>query len=275
MRRRQRVTGAVTAALALAAGVWASGIAPAQAAARDGNCESGEFCYYYDTGGAGSASDFTASLANYGTAQPSCYEFRGTGNGQGLCIKNRAASAWNRSGQTVRVYYNSNFAGASQDIAPGARTDLIATLRKENASHAFIGAPAQPPVVPPQQAPWPTPAPPPRECIPDAQNTAGARAGFDVFIASARCTGGVPQATLSMTIATWSKASGWTTRVKPTVSYTSPTTIRYPQSYLVDPAQAADGWALARVCWEAGLTTVCRDDYAYLRGGHSQPPVLR
>ena len=152
---------------------------------------------------------------------------------------------------------------------------LIATLRKENASHAFIGAPAQSPVVPPQQAPWPTPAPPPRECIPDAQNTAGARAGFDVFIASARCTGGVPQATLSMTIATWSKASGWTTRVKPTVSYTSPTTIRYPQSYLVDPAQAADGWALARVCSEAGLTTVCRDDYAYLRGGHSQPPVLR
>ena len=68
---------------------------------------------------AGSVSDFTGSVADYGTKQPSCYDFKGAGNGKGMCVKNDAASVWNRSSKTVRVYFNSNFAGSDQDFAAG------------------------------------------------------------------------------------------------------------------------------------------------------------
>jgi surface antigen len=114
--------------------------APAQAAARDGICDTGEFCYYYNSGQAGSVSDHTGSLADYGTTQPDCYEFKGAGAGQGLCIKNNAASVWNRTSITVRVYYNSDYDAsyAHQDLTPGAKADLNATLKNNNASHQLI-----------------------------------------------------------------------------------------------------------------------------------------
>ncbi|GAA2738288.1 SpoIID/LytB domain-containing protein [Actinocorallia aurantiaca] len=113
---------------------------PASAAARDGICDSGEFCYYYNSDHAGSLSDFTGSLDDYGTTQPSCYDFKGAGAGKGLCIKNEAASAWNRSTKTVRVYYNSGYAGSYQDFAPGAKTNLNTTLKNQNASHEFLAS---------------------------------------------------------------------------------------------------------------------------------------
>ncbi|MFC5926494.1 peptidase inhibitor family I36 protein [Micromonospora vulcania] len=113
----------------------------ASAAARDGACDSGEFCYYYNSNQAGSISDFTDSLDDYGTTQPSCYEFKGAGAGKGLCVKNNAASVWNRTGKTVRVYFNSNFAGASQDFAAGAKGNLNATLKNNNASHELLSGP--------------------------------------------------------------------------------------------------------------------------------------
>jgi hypothetical protein len=113
-------------------------VAPAQAASRDGSCTTGEFCYYYNSDEQGSVSDFTGSVDDYGATQPSCYEFKGRGAGRGLCVKNHAASVWNRTGKTVRVYYNSNFAGAYQDIRPGARANLRAALKNENASHQFL-----------------------------------------------------------------------------------------------------------------------------------------
>jgi len=117
----------------------------AQAAtARNGVCEVGEFCYYYNSNQAGSVSDFTASVANYATTQPSCYDFKGAGAGKGLCIKNQAASVWNRSSQTVRVYYNTNYAGAYQEIAPNTAVNLNATLKNQNASHQFISTPVVP-----------------------------------------------------------------------------------------------------------------------------------
>ncbi len=110
---------------------------PAQAAGRDGVCDAGEFCYYYNSGEAGSVSDFTSSLGDYGTTTPSCYVFKGPGAGQGRCIKNDAASVWNRSSVPVTVYYNSNYGGTSQTIAPGAKTNLITALKNNNASHRF------------------------------------------------------------------------------------------------------------------------------------------
>jgi surface antigen len=131
IRKSLAVAGA---ALAAATSVL-TGASPASAASRDGVCDSGEFCYYYNSDEAGSVSDFTASVQDYGATQPSCYDFKGAGNGKGECVKNDAASVWNRTGKTVRVYFNSDFAGASQDFAAGAKGNLDAKLKNNNASH--------------------------------------------------------------------------------------------------------------------------------------------
>ena len=133
MTATKRVLGTIGVAGVVASGLLAQG-APAQAAGRDGVCDSGEFCYYYNSDQAGSVSDFTGSLGDYGTTQPSCYDFKGAGAGKGQCIKNEAASAWNRTSKTVRVYYNSNYGGTYLDIKSGAKVNLGA-LKNQNASH--------------------------------------------------------------------------------------------------------------------------------------------
>ncbi|MGN6415203.1 peptidase inhibitor family I36 protein, partial [Flexivirga sp.] len=109
------------------------------ATARNGVCESGEFCLYYNSNEAGSVSDFNTSISDYGATQPGCYEFKGAGAGQGLCVKNQAASVWNRTGKTVYVYYNSGYAGAKQSFGAGVKGNLNATLKNNNAAH-HIGA---------------------------------------------------------------------------------------------------------------------------------------
>ncbi|GAA1870694.1 peptidase inhibitor family I36 protein [Myceligenerans crystallogenes] len=113
--------------------------APAQAAARDGVCETGEFCYYFNSDHAGSVSDHPATdLGDYGTDPATCYVFRTAGRaGYGECIKNNAASVWNRTGKPVRVHYNSSFGGTYQEIAAGGQVNLNATLKNNNASHRF------------------------------------------------------------------------------------------------------------------------------------------
>jgi cell wall-associated NlpC family hydrolase len=138
MRGTRIVPLALISQVALILGLGAAVAEPAVAAARDGHCESGEFCYYYNSNNQGSISDFTESAGNYGTSQPSCYEFKGAGNGQGQCIKNEAASVWNRSSKTVRVYLNSYYEGSYQDIAPGYEGQLNSTLYNNNASHRFL-----------------------------------------------------------------------------------------------------------------------------------------
>ncbi|GAB2824858.1 hypothetical protein GCM10022221_23600 [Actinocorallia aurea] len=139
MKTPRKLLSTVTALFAVGLGVVVTAT-PALADARNGVCEDGEFCYYYNSDNAGSVSDFTSSLGNYGTTQPDCYEFKGAGAGQGQCIKNDAASVWNRSDQTVTVYFNSNYAGSSQSFAPGAKGNLNATLKNNNASHQFGAA---------------------------------------------------------------------------------------------------------------------------------------
>ena len=139
LTRPSKARRAATAlAVAGASLVGAIAVAPsATAAGRNGICETGEFCYYYNSDNAGSVSDFTTSLGNYGATQPDCYDFKGVGSGQGLCIKNDAASVWNRSSVPVTVYYNSYYGGASQTIPAGTQVNLNATLKNNNASHRF------------------------------------------------------------------------------------------------------------------------------------------
>ncbi|MEU8381782.1 SpoIID/LytB domain-containing protein [Streptosporangium sp. NPDC048865] len=140
MRTLDRILTMAVAATALGGAVLVT--APsASAAGRNGACESGEFCYYFNSNNQGSVSDFTGSVGDYGTTQPSCFDYKGSGNGKGKCIKNAAASAWNRSGKTVRVYYNSNYGSSTyQDFKPGARGNLIPALKNQNASHRFLGS---------------------------------------------------------------------------------------------------------------------------------------
>ncbi|GIH16883.1 hypothetical protein Raf01_50550 [Rugosimonospora africana] len=141
VRRRAALTSLFAAIVLVLSGALLTAPASAAAAAsRDGVCDSGEFCYYYNSGELGSVSDFTGSVSDYGTTEPSCYDFKGAGAGQGLCVKNNAASVWNRSSQTVRVYYNSGYAGSYQDFAAGAKGNLNATLKNNNASHQFLSS---------------------------------------------------------------------------------------------------------------------------------------
>ncbi|MFC9973940.1 peptidase inhibitor family I36 protein [Spirillospora sp. NPDC127200] len=130
-------------ALALGGAVLAT--APsASAAARDGSCDSGEFCYYFNSDNKGSVSDFTGSVSDYGTKQPSCFDFKGAGSGKGQCVKNAAASVWNRSAKTVRVYFNSGYGGKYQDFKAGAKGNLNSGLKNQNASHQLLGSTTPP-----------------------------------------------------------------------------------------------------------------------------------
>jgi hypothetical protein len=137
---KNRVAASAAVVLTLIGSLLATTVtaAPAQAAtARNGVCESGEFCYYYNSDNAGSISDHPASdLGNYGTDPASCYEFRTSGrNGYGRCIKNDAASVWNRTGKRVRVHYNSYYGGTYQTFQAGDKKNLNASLKNNNASH--------------------------------------------------------------------------------------------------------------------------------------------
>ena len=121
--------------LVLAVGVFAVPASDAGAAERDGACDSGEVCFYYNSNQQGAVSDFSSSVGSYGESQPKCYEFKGSGKGAGECMKNQAASVANRSDKPVTVYYNSNYQGASQTIPAGESANLSAELKNQNASH--------------------------------------------------------------------------------------------------------------------------------------------
>ncbi|MEO3928822.1 peptidase inhibitor family I36 protein [Micromonosporaceae bacterium B7E4] len=127
------------ALVAVAGAAVLVGITPtmASAATRNGVCEGGEICFYWGYGVEGSISDFTTSIANYGSTQPGCYEFKTEDDGQYECMKNNAASALNLSSRTVRVYVNSYFGGSYEDIRPYTSANLTVTANN-NASHKFL-----------------------------------------------------------------------------------------------------------------------------------------
>jgi hypothetical protein len=108
---------------------------PAQAAtARNGVCESGEVCLYYNSNHEGSLVDFNGSVSSYGTGSD-CIKFVGPGNGRGQCVKNNAASVWNRKSVPVTIFYKSDWAGAIDSFIAGRKDNLRAALKNENAGH--------------------------------------------------------------------------------------------------------------------------------------------
>lgn len=131
--------------MGIVAALGGAGVAtasPASASVRDGYCQTGEFCYFYNSVSDGtlhgSGSDFTASVSNYGSTQPDCYDFRSPGAGRGMCIKNNAAAYWNRSSHSVRIYENTGYQGRSITVAPGAWGNLPSWLKNNEASHKFL-----------------------------------------------------------------------------------------------------------------------------------------
>ena len=136
MARRIASAGSL---LALAAGALLIPTSTASAAERDGACDAGEVCFYYNSNYEGSVSDFPFSVEDYGTSQPGCYDFKGPGQGQGECIKNEAASVINRTDQPVTVYFNSGYRGTAQVIPAHSSANLGDTLKNDNASHLIGG----------------------------------------------------------------------------------------------------------------------------------------
>jgi murein DD-endopeptidase MepM/ murein hydrolase activator NlpD len=135
LKSRRRGLVALVVAAVIGAATVIAGAAPAQAAtARNGVCESGEFCLYYNSDTSGSLSDFAGSISDYGSSS-GCYKFVSAGAGQGQCVKNNAASAWNRTGRYVTVFYNSGYSGPIDNFSPGADANLRAYLKNENAAH--------------------------------------------------------------------------------------------------------------------------------------------
>lgn len=146
MRSMKHRTAAGLGVLALAASGFAA-IAMssgAEAAQRDGKCQTGEFCYNYNSNLKGSWSDFTASVGDLGAKQPSCFEFKSAGAGKGKCVKNEAGGFWNRTNKNVTVYYNAGFAGKSATLKPGAKGKLPAAVYNDNAGHRIGNAPKPP-----------------------------------------------------------------------------------------------------------------------------------
>lgn len=126
---------ALAAAAAALAGAVVTTAPTAQAAtSRNGVCESGEFCLYYNSGNGGSLVDLANSQSDYGTGS-GCVTFVSAGNGQGQCVKNNAASVWNREAAVATVFYRSGYSGAIDSVDPGVKADLRPELKNENAGH--------------------------------------------------------------------------------------------------------------------------------------------
>lgn len=137
MRIRRKIAAFVGGLAIVASGLIVAPAAQATttATARNGVCESGEFCLYYNSNQGGSVSDFRGSVTEYGPSQPSCYEFRGRGAGKGKCVINDTASVWNRTGKNVAVF---SYDGFYQNVASGKKANLKATVKNKNDWH-FVG----------------------------------------------------------------------------------------------------------------------------------------
>jgi len=124
------------AAISVAAGSVALAAPATAATTENGVCESGEFCYYYNSDEQGSMADLPAKVSDLGNnGSGGCYKFKTSGSGQGVCVKNNAASVQNRTGETVSVFYNSGYEGNTDTFNAGTSGNLNSLVKNENAAH--------------------------------------------------------------------------------------------------------------------------------------------
>ncbi|GAA2427059.1 peptidase inhibitor family I36 protein [Streptomyces glaucus] len=134
----KRFSAALLAAVTTAAGLGLALAAPASAADRDGVCNTGELCYFFNSDYQGSRSDFFYNDANLVDNK-----FLSTGAGQGQVVKNNAAGGFNyETSLAVTVWYNSNYNNGTydgrSDTLPAATGDgRFDNVYNENASHNF------------------------------------------------------------------------------------------------------------------------------------------
>ena len=134
--KRNLVSALIAVSLAV---ILTTGFAPQEKLAfRADGCALGQFCYFYSRDQKGALAAFFDSVSDYGETKPNCYQFWGTGAGRGACVRNNAASVWNRSFSTVRVFSEPGYKGNYQDIPVGAQYNLKTNLRNNEASHIFI-----------------------------------------------------------------------------------------------------------------------------------------
>jgi hypothetical protein len=79
---RRAIVAFVCAGAALtsaSSSVQATSMSAQLTASRDGTCDKGEFCYYYNSGHKGSISDFSDSLGNYGPPSRAATSFKAPG----------------------------------------------------------------------------------------------------------------------------------------------------------------------------------------------------
>lgn len=121
----QRITASSLAGAGL---LVASVLGAGHAAAQDGVSNDDEFIFYYNSGLAGSLSDFSAAKADLAG-----FTFVSSGSGQGQFLKKNAASVDNRRAVDARVYFNSNYAGAYDHVNADSSRNLVNTYNN-NAS---------------------------------------------------------------------------------------------------------------------------------------------
>lgn len=121
-----------------AAAVVASTLAmasPAAAADQNNRCEARELCLFWGSNYSGQYKDFYYSVRDFGNIRYPYYGVPGGGSGQR--VKNNAASAINFDYVTARVYYNENWTGPYDNVAPRGRRNLSNTWN-DNASFRFL-----------------------------------------------------------------------------------------------------------------------------------------
>ncbi|MFE9453050.1 peptidase inhibitor family I36 protein [Streptomyces sp. NPDC006739] len=113
--------------MAVAAGISLSAAIPASATSY---CPGGSgSCFFYNSNRGGAVHAYSASTPNFDGDV-----FADGGAGDGVPVKNNAASAANDTYSfTMRVYYNSNYAGVYDDVAPSSWRNLVKT-KNNNAS---------------------------------------------------------------------------------------------------------------------------------------------
>ncbi|MGW5125737.1 hypothetical protein ACWEQ7_17080 [Streptomyces sp. NPDC004069] len=126
---------AIAGTLALA-GIG-TGLATAGTASAAGDfCSSGNACLHYNSDYKGAFYKQYAAISNYANYYFSA-SYAGS-NGAGLSVKNNTASVDNWDfNYGIRLYYNSNYAGAYQSIGAGGQANLNSTLKNNNACGKF------------------------------------------------------------------------------------------------------------------------------------------
>jgi len=128
----RRIAACVALTAAVSGGLVVATTGEASAAAQDGVVNSAEMVFYYNSGCAGSRSDFAAKKSNLAG-----YVFLTTGAGKGQAVKNNSACVWNTKGQYAQVFFNSGYTGPDDLVPPNTIRDLTNTYN-DNASFTWI-----------------------------------------------------------------------------------------------------------------------------------------